>query len=281
MDDLNYKYKFPLSQTNNINNFHFSSFISDNANKNKKYHSFSSSPEIEKEYQKIVNQKNNIKKSSIVNLTSEGVKKEYLKKYNYYNNGLNKTFIISILISISTFIEMKFLIPSESNIILLIMGCISAGLTFMLLINNKGKALIDTYGYAGFYLFSMIESILFLGLFIYKIINIIIIYQRLNSHLCISKYKCPGYFIYLLILIINVVIFLGVLLNIQFVFYLFLDGFNILIMNKKTFFQKQIEINETQDKNKKIEFVDENDENINNSINSLNQLNIKDILKNE
>ena len=273
MDDLNFKYKLPLSQINNIKNSHFSY----NINKNNQYHGFSSSPEIEEEYQKIVDHKNNIKKSSLVNLTSEGLKKEYLKKYNYYNNGLNRIFIISILFNISTFIELKFLIPSESNIILLIMGCISVGLTFMLLINNKGKVLIDTYGYAGFYLFSMIESILFLCLFIYKIINIIIIYQKLNSHLCISKYKCPGFFIYLLILIINIVIFFGVLLSIKFILILFLDGFNILIMKKKTFFQKQIEINETQNKNKKIEFVDENDESINNSINSLNQLNSKGI----
>ena len=138
MDDLKSKYKYSLSQTNNLKNGQFSSYIPDNKNINKQYNGFTSSPKIEEEYQKIINNKNNIKKSSIINITSEELKKEYLKKLNYYNKGLNYIFIISILLIISTFIEIKFLIPSESKIIILIMGCISAGLTFMLLVNITG-----------------------------------------------------------------------------------------------------------------------------------------------
>ena len=285
MDDLNFKYRMPLSQTNNLSNFHFYKNISDNEinknNKDKQFHSFSKNPEIEEEYQNITDEKNILKKNSIINLTSEELKKEYIEKYNYYYNGLQYLFIISILLIISSFIEIKYLIPSVSNIILLIMSCLSTGFCFMLLVNIKGKVLVDTYGYAGFYLFSIIESTLFLCLFIYKIINIIIIFQQLNSNLCLSKFKCPGYFVYLLLLILTIVIFFGVILNIRFVLTLLLDGYNILILKQKTLFQRQIEINERKYKGKKIEFIDENDESMNNSINSLNQLNSNDILKTE
>ena len=58
-------------------------------------------------------------------------------------------------------------------------------------------------------------------------------------------------------------------------FLLFSESLNILIKNKKTFFQRQIEINEKREKSGTIEFDDENDNN-NNSISGLNS---KDNLK--
>ena len=48
-------------------------------------------------------------------------------------------------------------------------------------------------------------------------------------------------------------------------------------MKKKTFLQRQVEINEKKDKSGKIEFVDENDSINNSKI----QLNSNDILKTE
>ena len=279
MDEENYRYRMPINKiSKNPNTFHFYSYFFDNViSKKRKYRDLSKSPEIEKEYQEMIDNKNLLlKRKSIINLTSEILKNKYNKLYNYYNNGLNQTFIISISLIICIFIEIKNLGPSENNVAILIMSCISASFSFMLIVNIKGKAIIDTYGYIPFYLFSMIESVLFLCLFIFKIINFIIIYNRLNSNACSKKYKCPGYFFYLLVLIINLAIFIGKIFCFKFIYSLFFDGFKILILKKKTLFQEQIELNEG--KGGQIEFVDEKNESIDNS---LNQLNSQDELKNK
>ena len=126
------------------------------------------------------------------------------------------------------------------------MSCLSASFCFLLIVNAKGKALIDTYGYIPFYLFSMIESVLFFCVFILKILNYI-----LNGISCSTKIKCPGYFIYLLIIIINLIIILWNLFCFKFIYNLFLDSFNILILKQKTFFQEQIELNEKKKEEKK------------------------------
>ena len=277
MDEDNYRYRMPINKiSKNPNTFHFYSYFFDNViSKKRKYRDLSKSPEIEKEYQEMIDNKNLLlKRKSIIDLTSEDLKNKYNKLYNYYNNGLNQTFIISISLIICIFIEIKNLGPSENNVAILIMSCISASFSFMLIVNIKGKAIIDTYGYIPFYLFSMIESVLFLCLFIFKIINFIIIYNRLNSNACSKKYKCPGYFFYLLVLIINLAIFIGKIFCFKFIYSLFFDGFKILILKKKTLFQEQIELNEG--KGGQIEFVDEKNESIDNS---LNQLNSQDELK--
>ena len=249
MAEENLKYRMPLSHTyQKANNFHFSSYIQDKpANKTINYNS---SREDEQEYQLLANNNKN-KGKSIVNLTSEDLKKEYSKKYNYYNNGLNYIFIISIFLIICIFIEFKYLGPLDPNLVILIMSFISAGFCFLQLINLRGKALIDTYVYVTFYICSMIESILFFSIFIIKIINFILTYKSINSGACAKKYRCPGYFIYLFILIINLIIFFSTILCIKFIFVLFSDGFKILFMKEKTIFQKQIEINEKNKKNGK------------------------------
>lgn len=281
MEEENFKYRMPINRiSKNPNTFHFYSYFLDNVISNtRKYHDFSKSPEIEKEYQEIIDNKNLIlKRKSIINLTSEDLKNRYNKLYNYYNNGLNQTFFISILLIICIFLEIKKIGPSENNIAILIMSCISASFSFMLIINIKGKVLIDSYGYVAFYLFSMIESVLFLCLFIFKIINFILIYYRLNSNSYSKKNRYPGYFFYLLILIINLAIFLGKILCFKFIYNMFFDGFNILFLKQKTLFQEQIELNESKDKGGQIEFIDDKNESINSS---LNQLNSQDALKTE
>ncbi len=74
--------------------------------------------------------------------------------------------------------------------------------------------------------------------------------------------------------ILNICIFLGFAIYIKFIFELFLDGFNILILKKKTLFQRQIEINENKGRGGKIEFTDEND-NDESKDNSLRELKTK------
>ena len=138
--------------------------------------------------------------------------------------------------------------------------------------------MIDPYGYIIFYLFSMIESIILISLYILKFINFILVFKHLNAFKsCRFKYQCPGYFAYLLLLVFSITIFLSIFGCIKFTFLLFVEGFKILFMKKKTFLQRQVEINEKKDKSGKIEFVDENDSINNSKI----QLNSNDILKTE
>ena len=210
--------------------------------------------------------------NGIINITNEELKKEYNKKYNYYSNRINYLFFISIIVVICSFIEIKNISPTESRIAILILSIMGVCFAFMLLINLRGRALIDLYGYISFYLFLMIESAILLCLFIYKFLDFIVTFKRLNSPGCGKNQKCPGYFLYLLILMLNIFIFLGFLMNIKCIFALFLDGFNILLLKKKTLFQKQIEINDGKEMGAKIEFTDENDndENMNSSQRELN-----------
>ena len=279
MREENLKYRMPLSHTyQNANSFHYSSCNKDKpANKTINYKDYNTTQEDDQEYQLMANNNKN-KGKSIINLVSEDLKKEYSNKYNYYNKGLKNIFIISIFLIICIFIEFRYLSPSETNIIVLIMSVISTSFCFLLLINLRGKALIDTYIYVTFYIFAMIESILFFSLFLLKAINFILIYKSINSGACVKKYRCPGYFIYLFILILNLVLFFSFILCIKFIFVLFLEGFKILFMKEKTLFQKQIEINEKKPKNGKIEFDEEHDESNNKS---LNHSNSKDELKDE
>ena len=276
MDNSNSKYQIPFPETiEDYSKFHFSShYIFDKEKiRQRQYHGYSSSPIIEKEYQQISRENNIKREKSIINLTSEKLKKEYSKKYNYLNNGIKNIFIFSIILIFSTILEFKFLGPSETNVAILIMCCISVSFCFILLVNIKGKALLDSYSYISFYLLSMVESSLLSFIFIFKLINFIIVFKRLNSiDSCRNRYKCPGYSIYLLLLIVNIISFLGFLLCSKFIFDLFCEGFNILILKKKTIFQKQIDIDNEEkiSKDRKIEFNDENDDSINNTLRELN-----------
>ena len=255
---------------------HFSSYynLDQEITKNRQFDNFSSFHEAEKEYQEIKNNKK--RQASLIEITSEDLKKEYLKKINFLNNGLNSIFILSILYLIDSFINQNNLGFSVLNLIILIFSCISICNIIILFINIKTNLLIDTYGYVIYYFFSLLESIILFSLFFLKIINFILEFKKLNStYLCTNKFKkCPSYFNYLLILVFSLILLIGPFICFKLIFLLFSESINILMKNKKTFFQKQIEINEKREKGGAIEFADENDNN-----NSINGLNSKDNLK--
>ena len=259
--------------------YHFSSkYILDSQSpKRREYHSFSSSPEIEKEYQELITKP---KKGTLVDITSESLKYEYTKKLNALDNGLKHIFIVSLLCLIHCFTEFQILKTSELNVAILVINCISITLILILFLNIKTKILIDAYGYVFFYFTSIVESVIMISLYALKIANFAVVYNKLNGgKVCRGRNRgaCSGYFGYLLILVLNVIIFVGIFTSMKFIFSLFCDAFNILTKRRKTLFQRQIEINESKPKNGTIEFVDENDS-INNS---LNKLNSNDYLKTE
>ena len=255
---------------------HFSSyyFLDKEAIKKRDNYLYSSSFDVEKEYQQINN--NTKKQSTLIDITSENLKSEYLKNFSIINNGLYSILILSIIYLIDSIINQKFLESSVINIIILIITCISISTIIMLLISIKSKVLIDAYRYISFYYFSIFEAIILLTLMTLKSINFIKIFGELNLfENCRNKYRCPGYFIYLLLLSFSIVIFVGIFASFKFTIYLFSEAYNILTKRKKTIIQRQIEINEKNEKIGKIEFVDENNNN------SISKLNINDYLKTE
>ena len=251
--------------------YHFSSkYILDSQTpKKREYHSYSSSIDAEKEYQELITRP---QKRTLVDITSESLKYEYTKKINVLDNGLKHIFIVSLLCLVHCLTEFKILKMSELNVAILVINCISITLILMLFLNIKTKILIDTYGYVFFYLSSIAESVTMISLYALKVVNFVVVYNRLNGgEVCKGRNRgaCSGYFGYLLILVLNVIIFVGIFTSMKFIFYLFYDAFSILTKRRKTLFQRQIEINENNPKNGTIEFVDENDS-INNSLNKLN-----------
>ena len=266
-----------LKSTNNPPPLHFSSYyyLDKEYTKKRAYHNYSSSKKEEEEYQQIFKNK---KKSPLIEITSESLKNEYLKNINFLNDGLNTLFIISFLYLVDTCINIKYLGLTALNLFILIITFISISILILLFINIKAKIILDPYGYVIFYLFSMIESIILISLYFLKMVNFVLVFNRLNPvKSCRNKYLCPGYFAYLLILVFSIIIFIYIFGCIKFTFLLFLEAFKILTKQKKTFFQRQIEINEKSEKSGKIEFVDEKDS-INNS---KDQLNSDDIFKTE
>ena len=259
--------------------YHFSSkYILDSQTpKKREYHSYSSSIDAEKEYQELITKPKN---RALVDITSESLKYEYTKKLNILDNGLKHIFIVSLLCLIHCLTEFKILKMSELNVAILVINCISITLILRLFLNIKTKILVDTYGYVFFYLSSIAESVTMISLYALKVVNFVVVYNRLNGgEVCKGRNRgaCSGYFGYLLILVLNVIIFVGIFTSMKFIFYLFYDAFSILTKRRKTLFQRQIEINENNPKNGTIEFVDENDS----FNNSLNKLNSTDYLKTE
>lgn len=264
------------SKTQNNPPLHFASyyFLDQESTKKRPYHGYSSSPEAEKEYQNIVDKR---KKRCLIDITSEPLKNEYMKKINYLNNGFNLSFILSFLFLIDSYMNLKYLGPSESNVAILILSSLSMAIIFLILVHIKAKILMDPHGYVLFYLFSLILTLVLMTLYMIKIINFIVVFRSLNgTKVCRHKYKCPGYSKYLLLLIFSVIIFIGILACIKFIFLLFYDAINVLTMRKKPIIQRQIELNERKEKSGKIEFVE--DESVNNS---MNKLNTNDYLKTE
>jgi hypothetical protein len=233
-----------------------------------KYHGFISGPEMDQEYKQLMNQKNLKRKSGIINLTSEKLKQEYTYKYNYFKSGIKFMLLISIMIVSNTFIEFKYLKITEINISLFITSVISTGLCFALLVNINEKALLDTYGYIAFYLLAMMEAILFFFLFIIKCYDLIFIINELYITIK-NEVKYPKKQTFVFLIFFSLVNIMGILFCFQFIYHLFFEAFDILIMKEKTLFQKQLDLNKIEKATKdiKIEFVDDEsfDSNILNS----------------
>ena len=241
---------------------HFSYYYLDKETiKQRTFHNLTKSPEVEKEYQELLDKKN---QRTFIDITSEPLKIEYSNTLNYLNNGLKSVLFLSILFIVDSCLILKLLGPSELAISVIVFASLSITMILLVIINLKLKNLLDPHGYVLFYLFSMILSFVLLSLYIMKIISFIIIFRRLNAHKeCRKKYKCPGYFAYLLLLIFSIILFIGVLICIKFTLVLFFDGFTILALKKKSIVQRQIELNEKNENGGKIEFED--DDSINKS----------------
>ena len=241
---------------------HFSyHYLDKETTKQRTFHNLTKSPEVEKEYQELLDKKN---QRTFIDITSEPLKIEYSNTLNYLNNGLKSVLFLSILFIVDSCLILKLLGPSELAISVIVFASLSITMILLVIINLKLKNLLDPHGYVLFYLFSMILSFVLLSLYIMKIISFIIIFRRLNAHKeCRKKYKCPGYFAYLLLLIFSIILFIGVLICIKFTLVLFFDGFTILALKKKSIVQRQIELNEKNENGGKIEFED--DDSINKS----------------
>lgn len=225
-----------------------------------KYHRTLSVPEMDEEYERLISQKKLKKKSRIINLKSEKLIEEYTFQYNYFKSGLNFMILISIMIVSNTFVEFKYFKINDINVSLLITGCISAGLCFALIININEKALLDSLGYVAFYLLAMIETILFFFLFLIKFYDFFLIINELYLiHNLINYQKFSSFIFMILFSVVNII---GILFCFKFILYLFLEGFDILIMKKKTLFQRQLEINKLKNKENSIEDLT-NDESLN------------------
>ena len=241
----------------------------------RKIHGFLSNADMDKEYEELMNQKKLKTKSGIINLTSEQLKKEYSNMFNYFKSGIKFMFLISFMLLTNTFFEFKYFKVSEISVSILISSFISAGFCIILLISINQKVLLDIVGYSTFYLSSMIETALFFFLLLIKIYDFFFV---INELIKTYKYKNKeneeqylSYKTFVFLILFNIVNILGILFCSKFILDLFLEGYNILIMKKKTIIHKQLEIY-SNEKNRKIEFVD--DESF-----DVNEANSKDVIK--
>ena len=151
-------------------------------------------------------------------------------------------------------LDNKFLKPSELNSAVLILSFLSASLSFLLIVNINAKALIDSYGYMAFYLFGILESFIFFALFLLKSYKFIFDFKDIKN-----KSSIPKYIKLLIVIILNFIIFAGIILLLKFIWNLFLEGIRILTKKQKTLFERQLELNliKENENNRKIEFVEE------------------------
>ena len=64
---------------------------------------------MDRDYESLLQQKNAKNKSSIINLTSDKLKKEFIFKNNYLKSNLKILFFVSILVIIISLFEHKYL----------------------------------------------------------------------------------------------------------------------------------------------------------------------------
>ena len=198
----------------------------------KRFHGFLTNDEMDKEYEELMNQKK--------------LKNEYSIQYNYFRSGIKFMFLISIMVITNTFFKFKYFKVNEISIAILITSSISAGFCGMLLVNIYEKVLLDTIGYSAFYLSAMIESVLFFFLLLIKIYDFSLIinelimkYNNLEKENVVKQFSYRAFAFFILFNIVNIS---GIIFCLKFILDLFLEGFNILILKKKTFAQKQLEI---------------------------------------
>jgi len=216
-----------------------------------KYHSFSSSKEAEEEYQQTHKNKNKL--NSIIDLTTKSLQLEYTKKLKYLNLHLKIIFIFSVLIIINSIINLKALGFSELSVSMIILSSISATIVVVLLFNIQTNVLLDLYGYSSFYLFSMFESCILIALYVLKILDFIMSMNNKGK----NKNNPFGYYFNI---ILNIIIFIGMIILIKYTLVSFYEAFNVLILKQKTTVQKQFEINEKgTGKGERIQFIDEHD----------------------
>lgn len=214
----------------------------------KNFHHFQSYSEFDNDYNNLLNQKNKKIKNSIINLTSEVLKEEYEIKSNYLKKGILFLFLMSALAALNSLIENKYLKSNEFNSVILLMAFFSAGLCFVLIVNINAKAIIDSFGYAAFYLLAILQTILFFFLFILKIIKFIFDFMELCQRKSSKKY-------FAVLIIFNSIIIIGNIFCMKFVCIFFLEAFKILTKKKKTLFERQLELNFIEkNENRKIEF---------------------------
>ena len=224
------------------------------------FHGYKSYPEMDKEYDTLLQNKTKKSKSGIINLTNEELKKEYTIKNNYLKNRIRLLFFLFILFIINSIMEYKYFKPADINSVLIILSLLNAGLCFILLININANALIDSFGYQAFYFFAIVEAIAFFLLFVLKLYNFIYVFNQLySSTICRNKIKCPKFASSLFLFIFILVIIVCQLFFTKFIWNLFLESIRIIMKKEKTFFERQLELNliEKREKNNKIEFAEE------------------------
>ena len=190
------------------------------------FHGYKSYPEMDKEYSSLLQNKNKKRKSGIINLTNEELKKEYMMKNKYLKSRISMLFFLSLI----------------------------------LIVNINAHALIDSFAYQAFYFFAIVETFAFFLLFILKLYNFIFVFRELySSKICKNKIKCPKYIFSLLLFIFNLVIIFCQICFAKFILNLFLESIRIIMKKEKTIFERQLELNliEKKGKNNQIEFVEE------------------------
>ena len=217
---------------------------------NQNYHGFSSHPEADQDYQNLLEQKKNKNKSSIINLTSDKLKKEFIYKDYYLKSNVKIIFFVSLLVIIVSLVENKYLKSNELSTVSLILGFLSISFCFILIVNLNAKVLLDTFGYAAFYLFAILESLLFFSLFVFKCFKFFHDFKEVKS----NRHKLFKIFYF----IVNCVIILVTPLCLKFIWNFFWEALNTLTKREKTLFQKQLELNLVEKNEKgKLEFVEE------------------------
>ena len=235
---------------------------------NQNYHGFSSHPEADQDYQNLLEQKKNKNKSSIINLTSDKLKKEFIYKDYYLKSNVKIIFFVSLLVIIVSLVENKYLKSNELSTVSLILGFLSISFCFILIVNLNAKVLLDTFGYAAFYLFAILESLLFFSLFVFKCFKFFHDFKEVKS----NRHKLFKIFYF----IVNCVIILVTPLCLKFIWNFFWEALNTLTKREKTLFQKQLELNLVEKNEKgKLEFVEEEEKLDNNGENSKDNMKIE------